>query len=48
MTALRLVFMGTPAFAVPTLDALRMRGHSIAAVYTRPPRAARRGQKLRR
>ena len=39
--------MGTPAFAVPTLDALCASGHSIAAVYTQPPRAAARGRKVR-
>ena len=39
--------MGTPAFAVPTLDALCASGHSIAAVYTQPPRAAERGRKIR-
>ena len=39
--------MGTPAFAAPTLDALRASGHSIAAVYTQPPRAAERGRKVR-
>ena len=39
--------MGTPAFAVPTLDALSASGHSIAAVYTQPPRAAERGRKVR-
>ena len=47
MTPLRLVFMGTPAYAVPTLDALSASGHTIAAVYTQPPRAAMRGRKLR-
>ncbi len=47
MEPLRLVFMGTPAYAVPTLDALLASGHSIAAVYTQPPRAGGRGQKLR-
>ena len=47
MKPLRLVFMGTPAFAVPTLDALCASGHSIAAVYTQPPRAAQRGRKVR-
>ena len=36
--------MGTPAFAVPTLDALVAAGHDVAAVYTQPPRPARRGQ----
>ena len=41
--ALRLVFMGTPEFAVPTLDAIAGTDHKIAAVYTRPPRPAGRG-----
>ena len=41
--ALRLVFMGTPEFAVPTLDAIAGAGHKVAAVYTRPPRPAGRG-----
>ena len=39
--------MGTPAFAVPTLDALAACGHAVAAVYTQPPRASARGQRLR-
>lgn len=39
--------MGTPAFAVPTLEALIVAGHEIAAVYTQPPRPAGRGQQLR-
>ena len=43
MTGLRLSFMGTPAFAVPTLRALIEAGHDVAAVYTQPPRAAGRG-----
>jgi methionyl-tRNA formyltransferase len=41
--ALRLVFMGTPEFAVPTLDAIAGAGHQLMAVYTRPPRPAGRG-----
>lgn len=42
--ALRIVFMGTPEFSVPTLRALAEAGHEIVAVYTQPPRAAgRRG-----
>jgi len=41
--ALRLVFMGTPEFAVPTLDAIVDAGHKLTAVYTRPPRPAGRG-----
>jgi methionyl-tRNA formyltransferase len=44
---LRLVFMGTPDFAVPTLVELAGRGHDIAAVYTRAPKpAGRRGLEL--
>jgi methionyl-tRNA formyltransferase len=43
---LRLIFMGTPDFAVPTLLELVGRGHDIAAVYTRAPKpAGRRGLK---
>ncbi|MGH6769025.1 MAG: methionyl-tRNA formyltransferase [Xanthobacteraceae bacterium] len=45
---LRLVFMGTPDFAVPTLAAIVGAGHDVACVYTQPPRAAGRGQKERR
>jgi methionyl-tRNA formyltransferase len=41
---MRLAFMGTPDFAVPTLDALVAAGHDIAAVYTQPPRPAGRGK----
>jgi methionyl-tRNA formyltransferase len=41
--ALRLVFMGTPEFAVPTLDAITGAGHQLTAVYTQPPRPAGRG-----
>ena len=41
---MRLVFMGTPDFSVPTLAALAGQGHDVAAVYTRAPRpAGRRG-----
>jgi len=43
---MRLVFMGTPEFAVPTLDALVAAGHDVVAVYTQPPRPANRGKKL--
>lgn len=42
---LRLVFMGTPDFAVPTLLELAARGHEVAAVYTRAPKPAGRGMK---
>jgi methionyl-tRNA formyltransferase len=40
---LRLIFMGTPDFAVPTLVELAARGHEIVAVYTRAPKPAGRG-----
>jgi methionyl-tRNA formyltransferase len=40
---LRIVFMGTPDFAVPTLAAIAAAGHAIAAVYSQPPRPAGRG-----
>lgn len=43
---LRLVFMGTPDFAVPVLEAFLAAGDTIAAVYSQPPRPAGRGQKL--
>ncbi|MGB7418209.1 MAG: methionyl-tRNA formyltransferase [Erythrobacter sp.] len=43
---MRLIFMGTPPFAATALRALYDAGHEIAAVYTQPPRAARRGKKL--
>ena len=43
---MRLAFMGTPAFAVPTLDALAEAGFDIAAVYSQPPRPAGRGKRL--
>jgi methionyl-tRNA formyltransferase len=44
---MRLVFMGTPDFAVPALEALVSAGHEVAAVYTQPPRPAGRGQRDR-
>ena len=43
---MRLAFMGTPEFAVPTLDALVAAGHEVVAVYTQPPRPAGRGKRL--
>lgn len=45
---MRIVFMGTPDFAVPALQALRKAVHDIAAVYTQPPRPAGRGMDLRK
>ena len=45
--ALRIIFMGTPDFSVPTLAALAEAGHEIVAVYSQPPRpAGRRGLEL--
>ena len=44
--SLRLVFMGTPEFAVPTLVEILGRGHDVAAVYTRAPQPAGRGMAL--
>ena len=45
--SLRLIFMGTPDFAVPTLLELAARGHEIAAVYTRAAKpGGRRGLEL--
>ncbi len=45
---MRLIFMGTPDFAVPTLVELAARGHEIAAVYTRAPKPAGRGMDVQR
>lgn len=44
---MRIVFMGTPEFSVPVLEALVAAGHEIAAVYSQPPRPAGRGKKDR-
>jgi methionyl-tRNA formyltransferase len=44
---MRVVFMGTPAFAVPSLDALARAGHELLAVVAQPDRPAGRGQALR-
>lgn len=44
---MRIAFMGTPDFAVPTLDALLGAGHELVAVYSQPPRPAGRGKALR-
>ncbi len=43
---MRIAYMGTPAFAVPALRAIHAAGHDIVAVYTQPPRPAKRGKKL--
>ncbi|SLN30123.1 Methionyl-tRNA formyltransferase [Pseudoruegeria aquimaris] len=44
---MRIIFMGTPEFSVPVLDALVEAGHEIACVYCQPPRPAGRGKKER-
>jgi methionyl-tRNA formyltransferase len=44
---MRIAFMGTPEFALPTLDALVAAGHDVAAVYCQPPRRAGRGRSLK-
>ncbi len=43
---MRIIFAGTPDFAVPTLEALIKNGHDVVAVYTQPDRPAGRGRKL--
>lgn len=43
---MRIVFMGTPAFAVPTLEALHHKGHEILAVFAQPDRPAGRGRSI--
>lgn len=45
---MRVIFMGTPDFAVPTLRALHDAGHEIALVVSQPDRAAGRGKKLKK
>ena len=45
---MRIAFMGTPDFAVPTLKALLDAGHDIVAVYSQPPRRAGRGKQERK
>ena len=42
---MKIIFMGTPAFAATALQALIDAGHDIACVYSQPPRPAKRGQK---
>ena len=42
---MKLVFMGTPAFAVPSLERIVAAGHEVAAVFTQPDRPKGRGQR---
>ena len=44
--ALKIIFMGTPDFAVPILDAIHGSDHKILEVYTQPPKKSGRGQKI--
>ncbi|WP_298920492.1 methionyl-tRNA formyltransferase [uncultured Roseobacter sp.] len=44
---MRIIFMGTPDFSVPVLDALVEAGHEVVCVYSQPPRPAGRGKKDR-
>ena len=44
---MKIVFMGTPDFAVPVLEALVAAGHDVVAAYSQPPRPAGRGKALR-
>ena len=48
MTKLKIIFMGTPDFAVPALQALLTAGHDVVAVYTQQPRKAGRGMDVRK
>ena len=43
---LRIVFFGTPQFAVPTLERLTVSGHQVTGVVTQPDRARGRGQRI--
>jgi methionyl-tRNA formyltransferase len=45
---MKIIFMGTPEFAVPTLTEIVSRGHEVVAVYTRAPKPAGRGQAERK
>jgi len=42
----KIIFMGTPYFAVPILKSLYQNGYNISAVYTQPPQRSNRGQKI--
>ena len=44
--SLRIAFMGSPDFSVPTLEAVLAAGHEVACVYSQPPRPAGRGKQL--
>ena len=42
----KIIFMGTPLFAVPILKSLYQNGYPVAVVYTQPPQRSLRGQKI--
>ena len=44
--SLKIVFMGTPEFSVPTLEALIKNKFNVVCVYTLPPKKSKRGQKI--
>ena len=44
--AKKIIFMGTPMFAVPILKSLYQNGYPISVVYTQPPQKSQRGQKI--
>ncbi len=44
--ALKIIFMGTPDFAIPALEAINQSNHQILEVYTQPPKKKNRGQKI--
>ena len=44
--AKKIVFMGTPMFAVPILKSLYQNGYPVICVYTQPPQKSHRGQKI--
>lgn len=48
MTGLRVIFMGTPEFAVPALESIVKAGHEVIAVYTKAPRPKGRGQHIQK
>ncbi len=48
MPSLRIIFMGTPDFAVPVLSEILVEGYDVCAVYTQPPRPAGRGMEPRK
>ena len=42
----KIIFMGTPMFAVPILKSLYQNGYPVSVVYTQPPQKSKRGQKI--